>query len=244
MTLPPLTPSADTTWIRRISADRERAGRNQTPEQRAITDEVMRRALDAGAVGFALTGSTARRRRTPISDLDYHVIGDRPDVSDLSAEVDVVATRPEHLRDRLLDGDDFVQWTVRLGCILYDAGSLFEASRLIASHSLWPDPQRKLDLAERLHAETLRLLRIGDREAAQEQLRAMLTTTARGLLLRAGVFPLARDELASQLNGSGYAPLARALSSTIYETPTLERLSRHLQTGVESFQTSKSPAPA
>lgn len=244
MTLPPLRGSAHTRWAQRISADREQAVRNQTPEQRAITAEVKRRAVDAGAVGFALTGSTARRRRTPFSDLDYHVIGDRPDVSDLSAEIDVVATRPEHLRDRLLNGDDFVQWTVRLGCILYDVGPLCEASRLIANHNLWPDPQRKLDLAERLHAETRRLLRIGDREAAQEQLRAMLTTTARGLLLRAGVFPLARDELASQLDGCGYASLARALSSTIYETPTLELLSRHLQTGVDSLQTSKSPAAA
>ena len=63
--------------------DRERAEHSQTPAQQAITATVMRRAIALGASGFALTGSTARKRRTAISDLDYHVIGKRPDVSDL-----------------------------------------------------------------------------------------------------------------------------------------------------------------
>jgi hypothetical protein len=63
--------------------NRDRVERYQTPEQRAITATVMSRAIALGASGFALTGSTARKRRTAISDLDYHVIGRRPDVSDL-----------------------------------------------------------------------------------------------------------------------------------------------------------------
>ncbi len=78
-------------WTRRLAADRVRAERNQTLEQRAITQIVVTRALELGAEGFALTGSTARRRRTTTSDLDYHVIGPRPDVTDLPGDVDLVA---------------------------------------------------------------------------------------------------------------------------------------------------------
>lgn len=104
----------------------------------------MRRALALGASGFALTGSTARRRRTAISDLDYHVIGERPDVSDLPGELDVVATSAARFRSRLIEGDDFIQWTLRCGCILYDAGVMRDGVQLIVERDLWPSAQRKL----------------------------------------------------------------------------------------------------
>ncbi len=99
-------------WERRLCEDRRRAERHQTPEQRAVTAVLLDWAMASGAAGFALTGST---------DLDYHVIGSRLDVSDLPGDVDVVATGAARLRVRLLEGDDFVQWTLRFGCILHDA---------------------------------------------------------------------------------------------------------------------------
>jgi len=134
---------------RRVAApagdDRDRAERYQTKVQRLITAAVVERSLALGASAVALTGSTARRRRTAISDLDYHVIGRRPDVSDLPAEVDIVATAAERFRDRLLEGDDFAQWTLRFGCVLYDAGPMRDGVRLILEANLWPDAQRKFN---------------------------------------------------------------------------------------------------
>jgi hypothetical protein len=124
--------------------DCDRAERAQTPEQQVITATVMRRAIALGASGFALTGSTARKRRTAISDLDYHVIGKRPGVSDLPADVDVIATSATRFRSRLIDGDDFIQWTLRCGCILYDAGAMRSGLQLIVEGDLWPSGQRKL----------------------------------------------------------------------------------------------------
>ena len=131
-------------WARRMQEDRARAQRNQTLGQRAITAAVMDRALDLGAEGLALTGSTARRRRTAISDLDYHLIGRRPDLSDLPGDLDVVATSPERLRKQLIDRDDFAQWTLRYGCILYDTGVMREGVRLIVDEQIWPSGDRKL----------------------------------------------------------------------------------------------------
>jgi hypothetical protein len=65
---------------------------------------------------------------------------------------------------------------------------------------------------------------MGDRDAAQEQVRATLTTAARGLLLETGVFPLARSELPGQLKCAGYEPLAEALAWVIHGIPGLADL--------------------
>jgi len=220
---------SDAGWTRRTRADKSRAERYQTPEQRAITATVLRRAIDLGASGFALTGSTARRRRTPISDLDYHVIGKRPDVTDLPGDVDVVATSAARFRSRLIEGDDFSQWTLRFGCILHDTGPMREGVRLIVERDLWPDAQRKLDSLSVHRAEVDRLIQMGDQSAAQEQLRAMLTTAARGLLLGAEAFPLARKELPAQLERLGFEALAQALDGMIDATPQLDELEAALR---------------
>jgi hypothetical protein len=211
-------------WARRMREDRDRAERYQTPEQLAITATVVSRAIALGASGFALTGSTARKRRTTISDLDYHVIGRRPDVSDLPGDVDVVATSAARFRNRLIEGDDFTQWTLRCGCILLDTGPMRDGVCLMVEMDLWPNGQRKLDNLDVHRAEVERLIQMGDQSAAHEQLRAMLTTAARGLLLKTRVFPLARKELPAQLERAGYKPLAEALRRTIHDRPELDEL--------------------
>jgi hypothetical protein len=211
-------------WTRRMRDDTARAERNQTPAQRAITATVMNRALEIGAKGFALTGSTARRCQTATSDLDYHVIGRRPDLSDLPGDIDVVATSTERLRKQLIEGDDFAQWTLRYGCILYDTGVMREGARLIVDERIWPSSARKLRALTDHRREVKRLIAMGDRDAAQEQVRAMLTTAARALLLGTGVFPLSRSELPIQLRRAGYGPLAEALTEVIHGVPGLADL--------------------
>jgi hypothetical protein len=221
---------SDAGWQHRLRDDSDRAELYQTKEQRLITAAVVERSLELGARAVALTGSTARSRRTAISDLDYHVIGSRPDVSDLPAEVDIVATSARRFGDRLVEGDDFAQWTLRFGCVLYDAGPMRDGVRLILEANLWPDPQRKLNRLAEHRRELERLVRRGDEDAASDQLRAMLTTAARGLLLKAGVFPLARDELPSQLESAGYAGLAVKLRTTIHGAPRLGDISDAMTT--------------
>jgi hypothetical protein len=227
---------SDAGWARRMREDRDRAERSQTPAQQAITATVMRRAIALGASGFALTGSTARKRRTAISDLDYHVIGRRPDVSDLPGDVDVVATSAVRFRSRLIEGDDFIQWTLRCGCILYDAGAMRNGVRLVVERDLWPSGRRKLESLAMHRAEVERLIQMGDQSAAHEQLRAMLTTAARGLLLQARVFPLARKELPAQLERAGYVALAGALHRTVGRELRLDEIKAGLQVLDESLE--------
>ncbi len=64
---------------------------------------------------------------------------------------------------------------------------------------------------------------MGDRDAAHDQVRAALTTTAIGLLLRVWVF-LSRSELPEQLRHAGYKPLAQALRAAIHGKPALADL--------------------
>lgn len=217
---------SDAGWLVRIREDAARAARNQSAEQRAITAKLMSRALDLGAEGFALTGSTARSRRTAISDLDYHVIGQRPDLSDLPGDVDVVAVSSTRFLEQLRARDDYPQWTLRWGCILYDAGVMRDGARLVVGESIWPDGYRKLASLPDHRRELERLVSMGDRDAAQEQARATLTTAARGLLLQAGVFPLARSELSSQLEHAGFERLAHILGAVIHGEPDLDDLAR------------------
>lgn len=105
---------------------------------------------------------------------------------------------PQHLRwlarlpvlnagfwSKLDQGDDFVQWTLRYGCVLFDEGSFHQVMQYLASEDLWPFPALKFArLAEHVRLAR-RLIYMGDRDAAQDQVRATLTSVSRGLLLSA-----------------------------------------------------------
>jgi hypothetical protein len=221
----------DEVWAARLKADRARAERNQTRSQRLVSATVLERALAAGGRAVALTGSTARARRTAISDLDLHIVGPRPRFADLGEGVDLYATSADVLWERLRGGDDFVQWTLRFGCILADDGVFRAALIELVEAELWPDPQRKHGRASELLAFAERVAATGDLDAAQEQTRAALTTVARWLLLANGEFPLSRDELSDQILALGSFDLAAALSRLIHAEPCLGELATGIEIG-------------
>lgn len=219
---------AESVWRQRLRRDREVAMLNQSTEQQAITETLLSRAREGGASAFALTGSTARARRTAISDLDYHVIGERPSHNDLPDDVDVYATDLSGFWRKLNQGDDFVQWTLRYGCVLFDEGPFHQGMQHLASDDLWPSPGLKFArLAEHIRLAR-RLISMGDRDAAQDQVRATLTSVSRGLLLAARIFPLARAELPQQLTAAGFPELGQALYRSIGSELTLDQLSQAL----------------
>lgn len=220
----------DAAWAAKVARDREIAIRHQSAAQQQITETLLQRALESGVQAFALTGSTARNRRTATSDLDYQVVGARPRHDDLPDEVDIYAGDADHFWRKLRSGDDFVQWTLRFGCALFDTGIFRSGLRAIATEDLWPDARAKLSRLPELCDLASRLIRMGDDDAAQDQVRATLTSAARGLLLDAGVFPLARSELPSQLHTVGFEELAGALAATIRGEVSLAGLQGHLAT--------------
>lgn len=212
------------TWKARVERDRARARALQTPRLGRATEELLARAVAANAEAVALTGSTARGRRTATSDLDLHVVGERPPLDGVDVEVDVHATTAEVLLDRLRDGDDYVQWTLRFGCILYDQGILREAATELVGTGRWPSPDRKLTQVRRMLELAHQIVASEDHEAAVEQVRSVLTGLGRWKLLAAGSFPLARAELPDQLRAIGEHDLAAALERCMLGAPSLDQL--------------------
>jgi hypothetical protein len=225
-------------WKARLASDRERAFANQSIEQREITATLRKRALDKGAVAFALTGSTARARRTKISDLDYHVIGQRPSHEDLPDDVDVYATDEISMWRKLTDGDDFIQWTLRYGCVLVDTGVFQAAMQRIAEEKLWPSPDQKFARLSGHIELARRLIAMEDRDAAQDQVRATLTSLSRAMLLQQKVFPRARAELPAQLAGIDAERLGSTLLQNICGEPSLAELATALDLGESLVPTS------
>jgi predicted nucleotidyltransferase len=220
-----LAPGDPDAWAARLRFDQERAASNQSAELAAITEAAIRRARDAGAAAMVLSGSTARGRRTRVSDVDYHVIGATSlRVADLPADIDLYADEVDRFWAKLRMGDDFAHWSVWYGCVLFDSGVIREAATYVAEQDAWPDPDRKLRQARNALDFAEQIAESGDYGAALEQTRGALSLVARWDLLSSGVFPLARDELAGQLEGLGQARLAIDLRRSIRERPSLDDL--------------------
>lgn len=218
-------------WSARLREDSHRAAALQTPSQRQATETILRRALALGAEAVALTGSTVRTRRTAASDLDLMIVGERPGLEGVHEDVDVYATDPSSFWERLVAGDDYIQWTLRFGCILHDKGILRAASSHIEENELAPSADRKLAQAHRGLGLAQLVLESGDLEAARDQCRAALTTVARWLLIANEVFPLSRDELSEQLLTLGCPDLATAVHKLIHDEPSRDEMSAGLRLG-------------
>lgn len=216
-----LRPPDPELWKSRLLLDRERAAANQSDALRGITRAIEARSHELGAHALVLTGSTARNRRTKVSDLDYHVIGRKPDVEGLPSDIDLYGDEPNGFLAKLFKGDDFAHWTLRYGCILFDNDVLRQAAIVAIEQDLWPDSERKLRQAKRAIDFSLKVASTGDYAALLEVSRGALSLTARWWLLSHDVFPLARDELAQQLKETDQLGLAAALEGSIHRRPTI-----------------------
>jgi hypothetical protein len=219
----------DAVWTRRLERDRRLARRRQTTKLAVVTRELLRRSLDAGALSFVLTGSTALDRRTPVSDVDYYVVGRRPRSPETDEEIDLYAVDLAGFRQRLDAGDDYLHWTLRFGLVLHDAGPIRWALGRTAREKLWPDPLRKATQARRALDLAAAILDTGDHDAAVEQARIGLSLAARWWLLREHEFPRARSDLPEQLRSTPLEWLGTALWGTIHEDPPDQALLEAVQ---------------
>ncbi|CAN5460812.1 hypothetical protein BH20ACT18_BH20ACT18_06680 [soil metagenome] len=118
-----------------------------------------------------------------MSDLDYHVIEGQPEIGHLAEDIDLYCDDAESFMTKLRSGDDVVHWSVWYGCVLFDDGVMQDAATYLASHDGWPDATRKVRQAKTALPFTERIVESGDRGAALEQVRGILSLTARWLLL-------------------------------------------------------------
>jgi hypothetical protein len=215
-------------WNSRLALDRKHAAANQSEALMRITRAIEARSHDLGAAALVLTGSTARNRRTKVSDLDYHVIGRKPEVEGLPSDIDLYSDEPSAFLAKLFKGDDFAHWTLRYGCILFDTDILRQAAITAIEQDLWPDSDRKLRQAKRAISFSQKVASTEDYGALLEISRGALSLTARWWLLSHDVFPLARDELAQQLREADQFGLAAALEGSIHRRPSVAAIATWL----------------
>lgn len=230
-------------WHERIERDRRRARAVQRGDGWRATELLLARSVAAGAEAVALTGSTVRQRRTATSDLDLHVVGERPSLVGVEVDVDVYATAGDVLLARLRNGDDYVQWTLRFGCVLFDTGVLRAAAEELVASARWPSPERKLDQARRMLVVAEHVVTSGDVEAAAEEVKRVLTAVARWRLLSAGAFPLARAELSDQLRAVDELDIADALERCVGDVTDADELRAYVALA-EEVVASAAPARA
>ncbi|MEN3282725.1 MAG: hypothetical protein V7607_3865 [Solirubrobacteraceae bacterium] len=216
--------SDDDAWRRRLIADAQAIRRFLPARLRPVHGAVVRRARLVEAKALILSGSTARGRRTAISDLDYHLVGPKIKADDLPHELDLHVLSKDRLEAEILAGDDFVQWSLRFGCVLSDDGTLREALRLIANRRPWPDVERKRRHAAKSLELAGRVVETGDDDGALVQVRTALSLTARAFLLSRGTFPMTRADLPGQLADAGCLSASAALEASIEGHPSLDQL--------------------
>lgn len=136
----------------------------------------------------------------------------------------------QKLESERLAGDDFVQWSLRFGAVVFDNGAVRRALRLLVEHQPWPKLDRKRTHAAKSLELAHRFVATADEDGALEQVRTALSLAARARLLGVGVFPLSRAELPRQLEAIGGADAARALAATIY-APSPRQLANAVRHG-------------
>lgn len=186
----------------------------------------VRSANDGSDISIILIGSVARSTQTSQSDLDLLVIGkELPIVKRQPDRLHVQAVTTEQLKERLRAGDDFAAWCVRYGIPLVTSDSWLEIVKSPEANT-WPDWRKKVRHAARRLALTSTLIETGDFAAAAEEMLYASSHTARGVLLKAGIFPLSRPEIIVQLGDLGQHGLAKLLQQLSYEEPTPRSLKR------------------
>lgn len=184
-------------------------------------EEVIANLRVDDGISIILVGSAARQLRDENSDIDLLLVGaqkPRPPRAFPGYHIQASSTT-EFLRN-LEDGEDFEAWCVRLGIPIHDSGGWQEIQNSAAA-ARWPKWQLKVSHGARRLFLAQTLFDMGDYDAATEELLYAAGHVARGLLLKRGIFPLSRPELAGQLRELGFPHLANLHESLRRGRPNL-----------------------
>lgn len=168
---------------------------------------------DSKAEFVVVIGSWARRTQSPeASDLDLLIGVPSSSRCPSRNRMHVICLSSEELARRVSEGDDLAIWSLKFGIPLSGRRKWQRLRDALLPAAPWPDSSKKFHLAHRALQYAKDLADMGDREAAQEELKAGLGHLARARLLKRGVFPLSRPELHAQLSNHGIVELAAMLA--------------------------------
>ena len=160
-----------------------------------------------------LIGSAARGVETWRSDVDLLVVFTGEERLGIRPPIDVHLQQESraHFLQRLGEGDDYPAWALLYGKMLHDPDGWWARTAADEwAHPHTPDWTAKVARAGKSLRWARELLDTGDTDAFEEQCLYAASHLARALLLKRGIMPLSRPEMADQVRE--FAPgLARAL---------------------------------
>ena len=161
-------------------------------------------------VSVVLVGSVAVGKERETSDVDFLVISEEKEVPLVREDVNIVLMSVSEFEERYLKGDDFIISSLSYGRIIYDKEYFikFYEKPLPAFSS--EVIQEKIDYCRRLRDRVVRLAR-SDVDLARKELLNLVLQCARIILLRNGVIPPTKHDIASVLRRYNEG-LARILS--------------------------------
>lgn len=171
-------------------------------------------SYDISAV--VIFGSIARNVRY-CADVDLLIIyhGKKPKIYP-PMDVDVRMYEEGAVEGLIRDGNEVIGWAIRFGILLYEQNFYWsDISRRWKNRLPLPSPVEAEKRAERARLLLEDLEKIGDEDAINEQLTAMLTQIGRANLIRSGIFPASRPELPRQLREIGETKIANKLSKLL-----------------------------
>lgn len=161
----------------------------------AIADKIR---FEAGPLSIVLVGSAAAQKMEKGSDLDFMVVGGNKGNIPVFENANVVAVSESELTGKYVKGDDFIISALVFGKIIYDreyAVKFLESPLPIFSQEL---VQEKIKYCETLEERIYSLLKIDEREAKKELLYLALQA-GRIVLLRKGIVPKTKHDIAMQV---------------------------------------------
>jgi hypothetical protein len=179
---------------------------------------VQRACADPAVLAVVAIGSAVREVKSA-QDVDFllvHAPGEPPMLGPLPLDVDVRPYDAATVDDRIALGHDLLGWAVQFGILLCERQQYWtHLSEQWMNHVPLPSPDKATERAIRARKLTEDLRGAGDWEAAAEQYVNWLTQDARARLIRAGVYPASRPELAGQLRAISAYTEADALDSAL-----------------------------
>ena len=133
-----------------------------------------------------------------------------------SVDVDLRTFKVSDVVTLVQEGNDLLGWAIKFGRPLLDKNSVWN-SLVQAVYLNVPLPSAEIALERAKKTEKLLriLTAVGDTDASREQLLTLLTHLARARLVKYGVFPISRPELAKQLREVNENKLAILLEKAL-----------------------------
>lgn len=192
-----------------------------TPRSKEWTLQFLKEAADDDNINAVVAVGSAVRPAVPSADLDLVVICREP--SDMRArpplEIDLRKYRVDQVQQELARGNDVLGWAVKFGRVLFQRNRYWDALVESWRNTLpLPSPDVATERANEALHRLMKVLELGDADAAEEQALSYATHLARAELLKRNVYPASRPELPLQLRKVGADEAADCFAQLIDRT--------------------------